>query len=88
MRFQSIATAIACLTLLSQVHASEENPRTTEEVERVFDAIDRDGDERISKREGERSELVRDRFESVDSDQDGYLSRAEYRARPTNEAFE
>lgn len=87
MRIQITATAIACIAIISQVHASEE-PRTKEQVERVFDSIDRDGDDRISKREGTRAEVIRDRFDGVDADQDGYLSRAEYRARPRNERFE
>jgi|ADGO01.1.fsa_nt_gi hypothetical protein len=63
-------------------------PRTKEDVDRVFDEIDRDSDDRISRSESQRATIVRDRFEGVDADQDGYLSRAEYRARPRDENFE
>lgn len=92
MRLQITTTAVACLTLLSQLHANDvartEEPRTKEQVERVFDSIDRDRDDRISKQEGARAEVIRNRFDGVDADQDGYVSRSEYRARPTNEPFE
>lgn len=87
MRIQITTIAIACLATISQLHANEE-PRTRGQVERVFDSIDRDGDDRISKREGARAEVIRDRFDGVDANQDGYLSRAEYRARPRKEGFE
>lgn len=93
MRLAIATVAVACLIALQaqaqrDSHMSTTNPRTAEEVERVFEAIDRDGDDRISKREGERSELIGDRFDGVDADQDGYLSRAEFRARPRKERFE
>ena len=94
MRLAITTVAVACLTMSLQSHAqtdsstAQANPRTAEEVERVFEAIDRDGDDRISKREGERSELFGDRFDGVDADEDGYLSRAEFRARPRKERFE
>ncbi|MFO7305555.1 MAG: hypothetical protein C0P74_008555 [Gammaproteobacteria bacterium] len=65
-----------------------DDPRTAEEVDRVFDAMDRDGDDRISRSEAQRSPLLRHRFDGVDANEDGYVSRAEYRARPRNEPFE
>lgn len=87
MRLTITAIAVACLIATS--HADpQQNPRTSEDVERVFNAIDRDNDGRISKREGEQAEVVRDRFEGIDANEDGYLSRAEYRARPRKEQFE
>jgi Ca2+-binding EF-hand superfamily protein len=87
MRLPITTIAIACFAVISQSRA-EQNPRTQEDVERVFESIDRNDDDRISKREGQRAEVIRGRFKGVDADQDGYLSRAEYRARPRKERFE
>ncbi len=87
MRRPITAVALACVIAICDVNA-QQNPRTSEDVERVFDAIDRDNDGRISKREGEQAEVTRGRFEGIDANEDGYLSRAEYRARPRKEQFE
>lgn len=87
MRVAIAAVVAATLAFMSNVLA-EQPPRTAEEVERVFDSIDRNSDDRISRRESERARIVRERFDGVDADEDGYLSRAEYRARPRNEQFE
>lgn len=87
MRAPIAIAAAATVAFVSSVLAGQ-NPRTAEEVERVFESIDRNNDDRISRREGQRAEAVRERFDGVDADQDGYLSRAEYRARPSDEQFE
>jgi Ca2+-binding EF-hand superfamily protein len=63
-------------------------PATTQEVETVFKALDRDDDQLISRQEAARERSLKKRFDAVDSSGDGYLSRAEYEARPTDEPFE
>ena len=70
------------------VHAEVPKPQTSQEVEQVFSALDRDDDKRISKQEAQRRAELRERFEGVDASGDGYLSRNEYRARPSDEPFE
>jgi|GEM_PF-1139995 hypothetical protein len=64
------------------------NPQTSAEVELVFDAIDSNHDQRISRSEARRAAVTRGRFDGMDADEDGFVSRAEYRARPRAEDFE
>jgi Ca2+-binding EF-hand superfamily protein len=66
----------------------KQRPATTEEVQAVFKALDRDDDQRISKKEAAREQSLSKRFGAVDSSGDGYLSRAEFEARPRDEPFE
>lgn len=72
----------------SATYAEPESPRTTQEVEQVFESLDRNEDERISKAEAQRRADLRQRFAGVDASGDGYLSRSEYRSRPRDERFE
>ena len=69
-------------------YAEPQSPRTTQEVEQVFESLDRNEDERISKAEAQRRSELRERFAGVDASGDGYLSRSEYRSRPSDERFE
>jgi Ca2+-binding EF-hand superfamily protein len=69
-------------------YAEAESPRTTQEVEQVFESLDRNEDERISKAEARRRSELQERFAGVDASGDGYLSRSEYRSRPSDEQFE
>jgi Ca2+-binding EF-hand superfamily protein len=69
-------------------YAEPESPRTTREVEQVFESLDRNEDERISKAEAQRRAELRERFAGVDASGDGYLSLSEYRSRPSDERFE
>jgi Ca2+-binding EF-hand superfamily protein len=80
-----VLTAFLSTTLAS---AAEPEPQTQEEVDQVFESLDRDEDERISKSEAQRKAELRERFAGVDASGDGYLSRSEYRSRPTDEPFE
>jgi Ca2+-binding EF-hand superfamily protein len=69
-------------------YAEPESPRTAQEVEQVFESLDRNEDERISKAEAQRRAELQERFAGVDASGDGYLSRSEYRSRPSDERFE
>jgi Ca2+-binding EF-hand superfamily protein len=79
-----LAAIIAATTL----HAEQQAPQTRDEVEQVFQSLDRDEDDRISKSEAQRRAELRERFGGVDSSGDGYLSRNEYLSRPSDERFE
>lgn len=68
--------------------AQPKQDRAATQAQTVFAAIDRNGDERISKDEAARAKTLRHRFAAVDSSGDGYLSRDEFMARPSNEPFE
>jgi Ca2+-binding EF-hand superfamily protein len=78
----------AMTTALSEEQGPRTSPKTSEEVQQVFAALDRNEDKRISKEEAQRRAELRERFDGVDASGDGYLSRNEYRARPTDEPFE
>jgi hypothetical protein len=68
--------------------ADEPDVRTARDVEVVFNSLDRNDDERISKQEAAKERTLRRRFGGVDADRDGYLSKAEFEARPSPERFE
>lgn len=87
-----ITTCATCLFAAapgSYAAATEELPiRSTEDVEVVFKALDRNSDSRISRSEATVKGSVSKRFDGIDSDGDGYLSRQEFAARPSAEKFE
>ena len=62
--------------------------RSTEDVEVVFNALDRNSDSKISRSEATVKGSVSKRFDGIDSDGDGYLSKQEFAARPSPEKFE
>jgi hypothetical protein len=68
--------------------ADEQDVRTERDVEVVFDSLDRNDDQRISKQEATKERSLSRRFGGVDADRDGYLSKAEFEARPSAERFE
>ena len=69
--------------------AAEDLPiRSTEDVEVVFKALDRNSDSKISRSEATVKGSVSKRFAGIDSDGDGYLSKQEFAARPSPEKFE
>jgi len=68
---------------------AEELPvRSSADVEVVFKSLDRNNDRKISRSEASMKGSVSKRFDGIDSDGDGYLSRREFAARPTAERFE
>ena len=69
--------------------AAEDIPiRSTADVEVVFKALDRNNDRKISRSEATVKGSVSKRFDGIDSDADGYLSKQEFAARPSPERFE
>jgi Ca2+-binding EF-hand superfamily protein len=68
--------------------ADELPARSTKDVEIVFDSLDRNRDEKISRSEASVKGSVSKRFDGIDSDGDGYLSKREFAARPSDEPFE
>jgi Ca2+-binding EF-hand superfamily protein len=66
-----------------------QSAHATDDVRIIFETIDRNDDQRISKGEAaERAKDLRRRFAAVDSSGDGFLSRDEFLARPSSEPFE
>ena len=69
--------------------ATEDVPiRSSADVEVVFKALDRNNDRKISRSEATVKGSVSKRFDGIDSDGDGYLSKQEFAARPSPEKFE
>jgi Ca2+-binding EF-hand superfamily protein len=68
---------------------AEELPvRSSDDVEVVFKSLDRNQDRKISRSEASVKGSVSKRFDGIDSDADGYLSKREFAARPSAERFE
>ena len=68
--------------------ADELPVRSTQDVEAVFKSLDRNRDAKISRTEASVKGSVSKRFDGIDSDGDGYLSKQEFAARPSGERFE
>ncbi len=62
--------------------------RSTSDVEVVFTSLDSNRDRKISRSEAQEKGSVSKRFDGIDSDGDGYLSKQEFAARPSDERFE
>ena len=68
---------------------SEDLPvRSTKDVQVIFTSLDRNRDSKISRTEASVKGSVAKRFDGIDSDGDGYLSKQEFAARPSDERFE
>ena len=81
--------ASVLVALAAWAAPAEELPvRSTEDVEVVFQALDRNQDRKISRSEASVKGSVSKRFDGIDSDGDGYLSKLEFAARPSAERFE
>ena len=87
---QICATTLCAATLAPQAAPStDELPvRSTKDVEIVFQSLDRNRDDKISRSEASVKGSVSKRFDGIDSDGDGYLSKQEFAARPSDERFE
>jgi Ca2+-binding EF-hand superfamily protein len=87
-------TAATCLLLAASLAAGAARtgddlpPRSTRDVQIVFDSLDRNRDAKISRSEATLKGSVSKRFDGIDSNGDGYLSRQEFAARPSDERFE
>jgi hypothetical protein len=68
--------------------AQELPVRSSTDVEVVFKGLDRNNDRKISRSEASVKGSVSKRFDGIDSDGDGYLSKQEFAARPSPEKFE
>lgn len=90
---KTIAIGICASSLLIAMSAwtasTDELPvRSSNDVEVVFKALDRNQDRKISRSEATVKGSVSKRFDGIDSDGDGYLSKREFAARPSPERFE
>jgi Ca2+-binding EF-hand superfamily protein len=80
--------ALIALAALTATAAEELPVRSSEDVEVVFKSLDRNQDRKISRSEAAVKGSVSKRFDGIDSNGDGYLSRREFEARPSAERFE
>lgn len=86
---QTFATSLLAVALAPCALPADELPvRSTQDVEVVFASLDRNNDRKISRNEAQVKGSVGKRFDGIDSDGDGYLSKQEFAARPSAERFE
>ena len=83
-----IATCAASVLAASLATADDLPVRSTADVEVVFKALDRNKDQQISRSEASVKGSVSKRFDGIDSNGDGYLSKREFEARPSDQRFE
>ena len=91
MKTTVIATwAMSLLIVLAAWTATADDlpARSSADVEVVFKSLDRNHDRKISRSEASVKGSVSKRFDGIDSDADGYLSKQEFAARPSDERFE
>lgn len=79
---------VAALAPRAATTADELPVRSTQDVQVVFNSLDRNRDEKISRSEASVKGSVSKRFAGIDSDGDGYLSKREFAARPSDARFE
>ena len=83
-----IAAALLAATAAWSASAEDLPVRSSADVEVVFKSLDRNNDRKISRSEATVKGSVSKRFDGIDSDGDGYLSKQEFAARPNAEHFE
>ena len=89
-----VTTACATFLLAASIApraapTAEDLPvRSTKDVQVIFNSLDRNRDAKISRSEASVKGSVAKRFDGIDSDGDGYLSKREFAARPSAERFE
>jgi EF hand len=83
-----IATSLLAAAAAWSAAAQELPVRSSADVEVVFKSLDRNNDRKISRGEAAVKGSVSKRFDGIDSDGDGYLSKQEFAARPNAERFE
>ena len=91
---KAIVTSCATLMLVAALApraapTAEDLPvRSTKDVQVIFESLDRNRDAKISRSEASVKGSVSKRFDGIDSNGDGYLSKQEFAARPSDERFE
>lgn len=88
MQRSILFTALAGLCAAALADDGTGTLDTTAQVQVAFETIDRNSDQRISKTEAGTHKTLIDRFAAVDADGDGFISKAEFEARPGGKSFQ
>jgi EF hand domain-containing protein len=88
MKSLFVATSLLAAAAAWAATAEDLPVRSSADVEVVFKSLDRNNDRKISRGEAAVKGSVSKRFDGIDSDGDGYLSKQEFAARPNAERFE
>lgn len=83
-----LAATLSSTVCLAESPAKLPDAKAIRLAEAKFQSLDKNDDLRISKAEAAAEKALIDRFDAVDSDADGFISKSEYEARPSAEPFE
>ncbi|MFL6549902.1 MAG: hypothetical protein ACJ8OJ_14485 [Povalibacter sp.] len=75
---KTVATVVIATLLSTAAFAQDDAAQKTSA---TFEAMDKNGDQQISKSEAAADKSVSDNFASMDSNGDGYLSKSEFMAK-------
>jgi Ca2+-binding EF-hand superfamily protein len=83
MKTSLTAVAVSAILLSTGASAGDDEgaQQATTAMVAAFEALDRNGDQQISRTEAAGEKLLSDSFATVDANGDGYVSKAEYMAR-------
>jgi hypothetical protein len=77
----NVTKSIALLAAALLSTAAIADDKSMKSADQKFDSLDRNKDSAISKTEASKDEMLTVKFASVDTDGDGYVSKAEYTAK-------
>jgi Ca2+-binding EF-hand superfamily protein len=80
---RSVFTAISAILLSTAANAGASDAVATATATVTFESLDKNADQQISRTEAAGEKMLADAFAFIDTNGDGYISKAEYAAAHT-----